>query len=394
MEHLARKLGMEPSILKQMNFYQPGDKSVVGMPFDKGMHLASAWLDARNQSEYDRRLKEANAFNSAHSLKRRGISIVPVKYYISPKAFNFASKAQAMVSILGDGSVIVRHGGVEMGQGLHTKMIQVAADALGIPFGKIRVANTTQEVLPHCGGTGGSTGTELNCGAVVAACDQLVARLAPIKKQLGEDAPWEKICGTASMMRVNMSALGQSVPQFDTIFKYTTWGVAFCEAEVDLLTGNSVVRRVDIIQDVGKSLNPGVDIGQCEGAFVQMTGWLTTEQLVWDAKGKLMCGSYEVPSVTSVPKELNVTFVPNSVNEATPRGAKGIGEPPACMSVAVLAAIRNSVLWGRDPASVPDKATFEFPLTPERIRALYTDVVLEEKALQEEAEEQEEGIEH
>ena len=214
--------------------------------------------------------------------------MTPVKFGIS---FNFTAfnQAGALVHVYKDGSVLVNHGGTEMGQGLHTKMLQVAATALGVPLERVRLAPTRTDKVPNTSATAASSGADLNGGAVKDACDQILARLERVRA--GRDLPWEELVREAYFSRVQLWAAGfyrtEGLHWDSTVmrghpFKYFAYGVAATEVEVDGFTGGYTTRRVDIVHDVGDSLSPLVDLGQIEGGFVQGAGWLTLEDLRWD----------------------------------------------------------------------------------------------------------------
>ena len=276
------------------------------------------------------RRSPASTPTSEHT--KRALAITPVKFGIS---FNLTAfnQAGALVHVYKDGSVLINHGGTEMGQGLHTKMLQVAATTLGVPLGKVRLAPTRTDKVPNTSATAASSGADLNGGAVKNACEQIRARLEQVAAggwgslppmsgswtvrlwALGKSGPgldWEQVVHTAYFQRVQLFAAGyyrteglhwdSSVMQ-GSPFKYFAYGAAACEVEVDGFTGAYTVRRVDIVHDVGDSLSPLIDIGQIEGGFVQGAGWLTLEDLRWDeGDGPAAAGSPpRRPAPTSCP---------------------------------------------------------------------------------------------
>ncbi len=231
-----------------------------------------------------------------------------------------------------DGTVLVTHGGTEMGQGLHTKIIQIAARALGVPVAKVHISETSTDKVPNTAPTAASVSSDLNGMAVLNACNELVKRLAPVRAAIGPQASWEQLVHTAYMDRVSLSAAGFYAPPdigFDwatrtgTPFAYFSYGAACAEVELDALTGDHTVLRADVLMDVGKSLNPAIDVGQVEGAFVQGAGWCTLEELVWARgargvpDGWLLTrgpGAYKIPAFNDVPLQFNVALLARSRN--------------------------------------------------------------------------------
>jgi xanthine dehydrogenase molybdopterin-binding subunit B len=279
------------------------------------------------------------------------------------------------VLIYHDGTVQVNHGGTEMGQGLHTKVLGVAMRELGLPAAAIRMMPTSTEKVPNTSATAASSGADLNGAAVAAACTILRERLRPIAAQMLEVAPAEvvfedghavergtqhrvpfgKVCGRAYLERVSLAATGYyRTPgiHWDWAtakgrpFHYFANGAAVAEVEVDGYSGMHRVLRVDIVQDVGTSLHPAVDRGQIEGGFVQGMGWLTREELLWNPQGRLLTHSastYQIPAFSDAPIEFNVALLPNAENVGTIHGSKAVGEPPLMLAFCVREAIRDAV---------------------------------------------------
>ena len=254
-----------------------------------------------------------------------------------------------------DGSVLINHGGTEMGQGLHTKMIQVAATALGVPLSRIRLAPTRTDKVPNTSATAASSGADLNGGAVKDACEQIRARLDEVEG--GADLRWEDLVAKAYLERVQLWAAGYYRTEglhwdISTMqgspFKYFAYGVAAAEVEVDGFTGAYRTRRVDIVHDVGDSLSPIVDIGQIEGAFVQGAGWLTLEDLRWDeSDGPTRGASPPRPraptscSFSEMPEVFNVTLLEHAHEDGAVYGSKAVGEPPLMLAFSVREALRR-----------------------------------------------------
>ena len=276
-------------------------------------------------------------------------------------SFNFTAfnQAGALVHVYKDGSVLVNHGGTEMGQGLHTKMLQVAATALGVPLAKVRLAPTRTDKVPNTSATAASSGADLNGGAVKHACEQIMERLAAV--DAGRGLPWEELVREAYFSRVQLWAAGfyrteglhwDSTAMRGEPFKYFAYGAAAAEVEVDGFTGAYRTRRVDIVHDVGDSLSPLVDLGQIEGGFVQGAGWLTLEDLRWDAsdgphRGRLAtqaASTYKLPSLGEMPEELNVALLERAHEDGAVYGSKAVGEPPLMLA---LVGARGAAPGGR-----------------------------------------------
>jgi xanthine dehydrogenase molybdopterin-binding subunit B len=309
---------------------------------------------------------------------KRGLAVTPVKFGISFTLTHY-NQAGALVHIYPDGSVQVNHGGTEMGQGLNVKMLGVAMRELGLPAAKIRLMATSTDKVPNTSPTAASSGADLNGAAVRNACEILRERLRPVaaellgaseaeaaKLEFADDAvsvagqptrrvPFADVCKKAYLSRVGLSTTGfYKTPGIHwdwsksagRPFHYYSFGASVSEVEVDGFTGMHRVRRVDIVHDVGDSLNPGIDRGQIEGGFVQGMGWLTREELKWDVKGRLLTHSastYQIPAISDAPVELNVTLLPMAAQPDTIHGSKAVGEPPLMLAFSVREAIRDAV---------------------------------------------------
>ncbi|QBX56173.1 xanthine dehydrogenase molybdopterin binding subunit [Nocardioides seonyuensis] len=374
----APLLGVDPLELRRRNFYVAGQATPYGQEVRHPDRLATAWDQVIASGQVDDRLREIAEFNAAHPHTRRALAMTPVKFGIS---FNFTAfnQAGALVHVYKDGSVLINHGGTEMGQGLHTKMIQVAATALGVPLHRVRLAPTRTDKVPNTSATAASSSADLNGGAVKDACHQIMARLAEV--DAGRGLPWEELVREAYFSRVQLWAAGfyrtEGIHWDSTVmqghpFKYFAYGVAATEVEVDGFTGAYRTRRVDIVHDVGDSLSPLVDIGQIEGGFVQGAGWLTLEDLRWDesdgpGRGRLTTQSastYKLPSFSELPDELNVALLEHAHEDGAVYGSKAVGEPPLMLALSVREALRQAAAaFGPEGTSV-DLAS---PATPEQV---------------------------
>jgi xanthine dehydrogenase large subunit len=376
----APLLGVDPETLRRRNFYSPGQTTPYGQPVRHAERLEQIWSSLVERSELHRRRNEVAAFNDAHPHTKRGLAITPVKFGIS---FNFTAfnQAGALVHVYKDGSVLINHGGTEMGQGLHTKMIQVAATALGVPLRSVRLAPTRTDKVPNTSATAASSGADLNGGAVKDACEQIRNRLAVVAAaKLGIDPDdvrfadgvvtgigfadrrlaFADLVRDAYFQRVQLWAAGfyrtaglhwdaermQGEP-----FKYFAYGAAVSEVEVDGFTGGYRLLRTDIVHDVGDSLSPLIDLGQIEGGFVQGVGWLTLEDLRWDTgdgpqRGRLTtqaASTYKIPSFSELPAVLNVHLFERATESGVVYGSKAVGEPPLMLAFSVREALRAAV---------------------------------------------------
>ncbi|MFF9909142.1 xanthine dehydrogenase molybdopterin binding subunit [Streptomyces sp. NPDC013457] len=398
----APLLGLDPTELRERNFYRPGQGQTTpyGQPVTQPERISVVWNQVQDAAGLADRRREIAAFNASHAHTKRALAITGIKFGIS---FNLTAfnQAGALVLIYKDGSVLINHGGTEMGQGLHTKMLQVAATTLGIPLHKVRLAPTRTDKVPNTSATAASSGADLNGAAVKNACEQLRERLlrvagtqlganasdvriaGGVARVLGDDRElaWDELVRTAYFQRVQLSAAGfyrteglhWDAKSFrGSPFKYFSYGAAAAEVEVDGFTGAYRIRRVDIVHDVGDSLSPMIDIGQVEGGFVQGAGWLTLEDLRWDAgegpnRGRLLtqaASTYKLPSFSEMPEEFHVTLLENATEEGAVYGSKAVGEPPLMLAFCVREALREAAA-AFGPAGV--SVELASPATPEAV---------------------------
>ena len=370
----AQRLSLPADVVRERNFYGPGDSTHYGQAVDDAERIAVIWSQLKGTSRFEARRADAARFNAQHPHLKRGIAITPVKFGISFTATAF-NQGGAVVLIFRDGSVQVNQGGTEMGQGLFTKIQQIAADSLGVPLERVRVMSTRTDKVPNTSATAASSGTDLNGAAVADACAQLKARLDDVAH--GSDTPltFAELCEAAHRQRIPLFAEGfYRTPNihFDPRqgrgrpFHYFAFGAAVSEVEVDGFTGDYRLLRTDILQDVGDSISPVVDRGQTEGGFIQGAGWLTIEELLWDEQGRVATGSastYKLPSWSEVPETFEVNFLTRATQPGVVMGSKAIGEPPLMLAISVREAIREAVgAFGHG-----DVVTFASPATPERV---------------------------
>jgi xanthine dehydrogenase large subunit len=394
-EDIAYALGKDPLEVRKANFYGGAGRNVT--PYhqtveDNIIERIVGELEA--SSDYAARRKSVLEFNKANRIIKRGIALTPVKFGISFTA-TWYNQAGALVHVYNDGSVQLNHGGTEMGQGLYTKVAQVVADEFQIDLGHIKVTATTTSKVPNTSATAASSGSDLNGMAAADAARQIKARLTDFAAEKygvekaavifeanhvrvgGEIIAFPDFIKAAYMARVQLSAAGfYKTPKIHwdraagkgRPFYYFAYGAAVSEVSVDTLTGEYQVDRTDILHDVGKSLNPALDLGQVEGAFIQGMGWLTTEELWWDDKGRLRThapSTYKIPLASDRPRKFNVKLAEWAVNkEETIRRSKAVGEPPLMLAVSVLEALSMAAASTADYRIAPRLDT---PATPERV---------------------------
>lgn len=250
-------------------------------------------------------------FNQSNRWIKRGISVVPMKFHIE-----YFGSMNALVSVYHrDGTVSVTHGGIEMGQGLNTKAAQTAAHILGIPIDKISIKPSNNLTAPNAIVTGGSIGSEISCFAIKRACEELLKRLEPLKEK-DASLTWDMLIANAFEKEIDLSA--SYFYKASDLEEYCVWGAACCEVEVDILSGNFLLKRVDILEDLGESMSPGIDVGQIEGAFVMGLGYWLTEELIYDpSNGKLLTNrswNYKVPGPKDIPVDFRIKFSQKSSN--------------------------------------------------------------------------------
>jgi len=408
LDRVARHLGLPPEQVRERNFYRPDqfpdrNHTPYGQPVVDN-HLPELWQQALQQSDFAARKAQLAQFNAAHPHSKRGLAITPVKFGISFNKTEY-NQAGALVHLYTDGSVQLNHGGTEMGQGLHSKMLVVAARVLGIAMARIQIMTTSTDKVPNTSATAASSGSDLNGQAVKAACATLIARLTPIAAQLlggaavdvlfADDrvslrgAPQRSLAFTevvqaAYHARVSLSATGYyRTPglHWDAAkgqghpFYYFAFGAAVSEVEVCAFTGVHRLLRVDLLHDVGTPLLQAIDRGQIEGGFVQGLGWLTCEELRWGDDGRLLTdapSTYKIPTLGEVPEDFRVALFQRSTPPTTEviMHSKAVGEPPLMLALSVREAIRDAVAAFGDAPQVDLAA----PATPEAIYAAITRV--------------------
>ncbi|MGY6549434.1 MAG: xanthine dehydrogenase molybdopterin binding subunit [Roseinatronobacter sp.] len=393
-EEVAYALGRDPLEIRRANFYRDGADIT---PYHQQVtdNILPRLVDELEASaDYQARRKAVLAHNASGGILRKGIALTPVKFGISFTA-TWYNQAGALVHVYNDGSIHLNHGGTEMGQGLYIKVAQVVAEAFQCDIDCIKITRTTTEKVPNTSATAASSGSDLNGMAALDACNQIKARLVEFAARHWQVAPesvqflpgrvavgaqliaFNDFIRAAYMARVQLSAAGfYKTPEIHwdraagkgQPFYYFAYGAACAEVTIDTLTGEHRVDRVDVLHDVGRSLNPAIDLGQVEGAFVQGMGWLTTEELVWDDAGRLRThapSTYKIPLASDRPRIFNVRLADWSENtKATIKRSKAVGEPPFMLPVCVFEAIGMAVA---SVAGYRECPRLDAPATPERV---------------------------
>jgi xanthine dehydrogenase large subunit len=372
LDSIARTLGQDPLDVRRLNFYGQGQSTPYGQKVeDNVIHELVAELE--KTSDYRARRESVARFNAGSPVLKRGLALTPLKFGISFNVKHF-NQAGALVHVYNDGSILVNHGGTEMGQGLNTKVAQVVAHELGVPFESVRVTATDTQKIANTSATAASTGSDLNGKAAQDAARQIRERLAACAAaQFGGEAASVRFSGG------QVSVNGQTLPFAQLVmrayqervqlwsdgfyatpglswdreklqgrpFYYFAYGAAVSEVLVDTLTGEWKLQRADVLHDVGRSLNPAIDIGQVEGAFLQGMGWLTMEELVWHPQtGKLTThapSTYKIPTANDCPADFRVRLFENANAEDSIHRSKAVGEPPLLLPFSVFYAIRDAV---------------------------------------------------
>ncbi|MBR0564560.1 xanthine dehydrogenase molybdopterin binding subunit [Azoarcus sp. L1K30] len=392
---IARTLGRDPLDVRKLNYYGVSERNTThyGQTIeDNVIHEMSAELEA--DCDYRARREAIRQWNASSPVIRRGIALTPVKFGISFTATHL-NQAGALLNVYTDGTVLLNHGGTEMGQGLFTKVAQVVARELQIDVDRIRVTASDTARVPNASATAASSGADLNGKAAQDAARKIKARLtefAASRYAVREDqvefranrvhagatvVSFAELVHAAWMARISLSATGYyRTPKIaydrSTLsgrpFYYYAYGVACSEVAIDTLTGESKVLRTDILHDAGQSLNPAIDLGQVEGGFIQGMGWLTMEELHWDAAGRLRThapSTYKIPAVSDVPLVFNVRLWARAINaEDAIFRSKAVGEPPFMLALSVWHAIKDAVAAAADYRVTP---LLNAPATAEEI---------------------------
>jgi xanthine dehydrogenase large subunit len=399
-EHIAADLGLDALDVRRRNFYAhhslPAEARRTTPYF---MEVDDCIIqdivdDLARTSDYQQRRAAIHAWNAASPVLKRGIALTPVKFGISFTK-TFLNQAGALIHVYADGSIALNHGGTEMGQGLYVKVAQVVAETFQVDLARIKITATTTGKVPNTSATAASSGADLNGMAARNAAETIKARLVAYLAERWQVATgdvvfqaghihagahtisFDQLATDAWMARVSLSATGfYATPKIHwdrpnargRPFYYFAYGAAVSEVAIDTLTGENRLLRCDILHDVGRSLNPAIDLSQIEGGFIQGLGWLTTEELVWDADGRLRThapSTYKIPTIADAPADLRVTLHGGHDNrEATIYRSKAVGEPPLMLAVSVHAALSQAIASVAEHRLFP---TLDTPATPERV---------------------------
>uniref|UniRef100_A0A8C3NJY3 Aldehyde oxidase 1 n=1 Tax=Geospiza parvula TaxID=87175 RepID=A0A8C3NJY3_GEOPR len=371
---VADKTCLSPEKIREINMYKKSEQTHFKQTLDP-QNLTRCWNECMEKSAYYSRRTAIDEFNKQNYWKKRGIAIVPMKFPFG-LGTPYLSQAAALVHIYTDGSVLLTHGGIEMGQGIHTKMIQVASRELNIPMSRIHFCETSTTTVPNAFASVASAGTDVNGMAVKDACQTLLKRLQPIIEK-NPTGTWNDWIREAFKQSVNLSATGYN-EYMDwekgegQPFTYFLFGAACSEVEINCLTGDHKNLRTDIVMDIGCSINPAVDIGQIEGAFVQGVGLYTMEELKYSSEGALYTrgpDQYKIPAVCDIPEQFSVSLLSPSQNPYAIYASKGIGEAGFFLGCSVFFALRDAVTGVRNERGLKKTFALNSPLTAEQIRA-------------------------
>jgi xanthine dehydrogenase large subunit len=401
-DEIARALGKDPLDVRRLNLYGKAERNLTHYHQTVEDNILPELLDDLGSwSGYRERRAEIDAFNASHSILKRGIALTPVKFGISFTVTHL-NQAGALVHVYQDGSIQLNHGGTEMGQGVYTKVAQLVASEFGVDLDRVRITATATDKVPNTSPTAASSGTDLNGAAALKAVRMIRNRMVEFlaghfgtaqeavtfrdnQVHVGDRSlGFPQACKLAYMHRVHLSAAGHyKTPKIwwdrdkarGRPFYYFAYGAAVTEAMVDTLTGEYRFLRADLLHDCGTSINPAIDIGQVEGAYVQGMGWLTSEELWWDERGRLRThapSTYKIPTSRDVPKDFRVRLLANQPNrEDAVFKSKAVGEPPFMLGISAYLALKDAVsaVGGhRLPVHL------DAPATPERVLMAAEDV--------------------
>ncbi|PQE20593.1 xanthine dehydrogenase protein [Rutstroemia sp. NJR-2017a BBW] len=362
MTAISEGLSIPIDDLRLRNLYKEGDRTPFLQKIDSDWHIPLLLTQIKEEANYEARKAAVDEFNRKHKYRKRGISLIPTKFGLSFATAIHLNQGAASVKIYADGSILLNHAGTEMGQGLYTKMIQIAAQELGVPVDSIFTQDTSSYQTANASPTAASSGSDLNGMAIKDACDQLNERLRPYREQFGQDAPM-KIISTAA---------------------YKDRGVAISEIELDTLTGSHTVLRTDIKMDIGRSINPAIDYGQIEGAFIQGLGLFTMEESLWTAStGQLFTkgpSTYKIPTFGDIPQVFNVSVLRDVEGGwkglRSVQSSKGVGEPPLFLGASVFFALREAVSVARgENEGKREGWNLDSPATGEKVRMAIGDEI-------------------
>ncbi|XP_067656035.1 uncharacterized protein [Haliotis asinina] len=367
MEHVAKVLNKDPLEFRKINLFTKGQKTAAGMVL-KYCNIRDMVAQLETSADVQNRKQQIAAFNQANRWKKKGISVVPLRFDLP---FTHVNYGVFMTVFHGDGSVAITIGGVENGQGINTKVMQVCAYELGIPMDLITVNPTSSFIDANSIATGGSITSEVNVLGTLQCCQQLKARMAPVKAQMSNPT-WLQLVTKCFITGMDLTARSFTNPTGD-FTQYNAYGAACTEVEMDVLTGENQINRVDILYDCGESMNPEIDVGQAEGAFVMGLGYWLTEQMIYDpTTGTALTDGtweYKPPMGKDIPIDFRIQFLKNAPN---PRGvlrSKAVGEPPLCMAASALFAVKQAIQAARKDIAKDTFFPLDGPSTVEMIQS-------------------------
>jgi xanthine dehydrogenase large subunit len=380
MDAVAAHLALDPLAVRQANLYGPGrDVTPYHMIVEDNV-APEIIAELAASAGYDARRAEVYAFNAGHKILKKGLALTPVKFGISFTTTHL-NQAGALVLVYADGSIHLNHGGTEMGQGLMIKVAQVVADVFAVPIETVKISATRTDKVPNTSATAASSGADLNGMAAKIAAETIRQRLDTFAAAQPDSQGWTfaELCRRAHLARISLAATGYyATPDIGydrpshrgRPFLYFAYGAALSEVVIDTLTGEHKVVAVDILHDVGRSLNPAIDLGQIEGGFIQGMGWLTTEELVFDERGRLLThapSTYKIPTANDRPAHMDIAIWARGRNEEpTIHRSKAVGEPPLMLAISVFSALTQAVAAAAPGKGLPK---LDAPATPERILA-------------------------
>jgi len=430
-DHLALACNVPGDCLRRNNMYKVGDHTPFGMVMGESCsgkwNIPTMWDRLYQELDFPSRHAAIEEFNSKNKWTKRGVSLTPTKFGIAFTS-RFMNQGGALVHLYTDGTILISHGGTEMGQGLHTKVCQVAAQAFGVPLESVYINDTSTDKVANTQPTAASMSTDMYGMATLDACKKILDRLKPIRERLGNQVSLREIANAAFFERIELSATGFFAldesrcgydfgPPPDDVssdapenqwrgnpFNYFTQGVVSCEVEIEVLTGNHRILRSDILVDVGSSINPVIDIGQIEGAFIQGVGWCTLEEVIYAdddhtwirPAGKVFTsgpGTYKIPAFNDVPEEFNVSLMEDVDNPVAVHSSKAVGEPPFFLGCSVFFAIKEAVRAARSENHNDSYFEMRLPATSERVRMMCADKIAAENIVAVRKNEQDESSE-
>jgi len=395
-DNISRHLGKDPSEIRKINFYKKNSRNLThyGMKIEDNV-INEIFNKLLKKSNYKKRYSKIKKFNLKNKYKKKGIAITPVKFGISFTTI-YLNQAGALVHIYTDGSVHLNHGGIEMGQGTHTKIAQLVSRSFGIPYEKVQISSTNTSKVPNTSASAASSTTDLNGAAALDAVKKIKLNLEKFIKNkykisiknnvvyrnekifIGKHIfKFNDIVQEAYLNRISLSSNGfYSTPKinfnkkkfYGRPFLYFCYGAAVTEVTIDTLTGENIIDKVDILHDAGNAINPALELGQIEGGFVQGQGWLTMEEVNWKSNGQITTFSpstYKIPAISDVPKKFNVEIYKGGKNkEEVVNKAKTTGEPPLMLAMSVFFAIKDAIASTSNYKKIPK---IDAPATPEKI---------------------------